>query len=268
MDHHLHNGWSMDHQALPATDLLIAADPDLVVPLLLDAIGKDAKPRKPALVKTKTPAAPRTGGPLEVEHLARALREAVGDRPVSISQFPLSWRGEWWDFHHPLDYVGSNGGGGVGGGPGIAVGAALAIKDGDRMPLSIVGDGDFLMGCTAIWTAVHYRIPLLMVVANNRSFYNDEVHQERVARMRNRPVENKWIGQRIADPDPDLAAIARAQGARGFGPVKDIADLPRVFAEAIAAYEAGEVVVVDVHIEPGYAPGIAAGMLAQKSDRG
>jgi len=43
-----------------------------------------------------------------------------------------------------------------------------------------------------------------------------------VARMRNRPVENKWIGQRISDPDIDLAALARAPGALGFGPVDDV----------------------------------------------
>ena len=75
------------------------------------------------------------------------------------------------------------------------------------------------MGVTAVWTAVHYKIPLLFVIANNRSFYNDELHQERVARMRDRPVENKWIGQRMADPEIDIAAMGRAQGAVGFGPI-------------------------------------------------
>ena len=40
-----------------------------------------------------------------------------------------------------------------------------------------------------------------------------------MARLRHRPVENKWIGQRIADPEIDLAALARAQGAVGFGPI-------------------------------------------------
>ena len=128
---------------------------------------------------------------------------------------------------HPLDYLGADGGGGLGGGPGTSVGSALALKGSGRLPIAICGDGDFLMGVTAVWTAVHYRIPLLFVIANNRSFYNDEVHQERVARMRNRPIENKWIGQRISDPDPDLAGLGRAQGARGFGPVKEIADLRR-----------------------------------------
>jgi thiamine pyrophosphate-dependent acetolactate synthase large subunit-like protein len=150
----------------------------------------------------------------------------------------------------------------------MSVGAALALKGSGRLPIAICGDGDYLMGVTAVWTAVHYRIPLLFVIANNRSFYNDEVHQERVARMRNRPVENKWIGQRISDPDPDIAGMARAQGARGFGPVKEIADLPKVYAEAIAAVEAGEVAVIDVHIEPGYSPGVAAAIAAQKPDRG
>jgi thiamine pyrophosphate-dependent acetolactate synthase large subunit-like protein len=119
------------------------------------------------------------------------------------------------------------------------------------------------MGCTALWTAVHYRIPLLIVVANNRSFYNDEVHQERVAVMRNRPVENKWIGQRMGDPEIDLAQMARAQGAQGFGPVTDVDDLPAIFAKAIAAVEAGGVAVVDVRVKPGYGPNVARAMTRQ-----
>ena len=133
--------------------------------------------------------------------------------------------GSLWPFRHPLDYIGADGGGGVGGGPGISVGAALALKDSGRLPVAVCGDGDFLMGVTAVWTAVHYNIPLLFVVANNRSFYNDELHQERMARMRARPVENKWIGQRMADPEIDLAAMGRAQGALGFGPITKPADL-------------------------------------------
>ncbi len=264
MDHQMHNGWSMDYMALPYADLMIAADTDAVVAALVTALGP--KRAKPFPVRAPAPASHPTG-PLALEHLARALKDAVGDRPVSLTHLPISWSGSWWDFRHPLDYLGSDGGGGLGGGPGISVGAALALKGGDRLPIAVCGDGDYLMGVTAIWTAVHYRIPLLFVIANNSSFYNDEVHQERVARMRNRPIENKWIGQRISDPDPDIAGLARAQGARAFGPIKDIADLPKVYSQAIAAVEAGEVAVVDVHIEPGYSPGVAAAIAAQKPDR-
>jgi thiamine pyrophosphate-dependent acetolactate synthase large subunit-like protein len=139
------------------------------------------------------------------------------------------------------------------------------LKGSGRLPVAVCGDGDFLMGVTALWTAVHYRIPLLIVIANNRSFFNDELHQERVARMRNRPAENRWIGQRIADPEIDLAALARAQGAQGFGPVTTPDELAEVFAKAIATVDNGAVAVVDVRVEPGYAPATTA-VMSRKGD--
>ena len=196
-----------------------------------------------------------------------SARQSAG-RDVSLLHLPLSWNGAWWPFRHPLDFIGSDGGGGVGGGPGISVGAALALKAAGRLPVSICGDGDFLMGVTALWTAAHYRIPLLLVIANNRSFYNDEVHQERVARMRDRPVENKWIGQRMTEPDIDLAALARAQGALGLGPITSYEDLAPAYAQAIAAVEQGGVAVVDVRVEPGYAPAMRDTMLKSRPARG
>lgn len=258
VDHHLHNGWSMDYQGLPAVDLFLAGDPDQTVPALLEHLGG---PRTASVVSAPSRALPKlSDGPLTVEHLALGLRQAVGDRAMSLTHLPLSWNGAWWPFRHPLDYLGGDGGGGVGGGPGISVGAALALKGSGRLPVAVCGDGDFLMGITALWTAAHYRIPLLLVVANNRSFFNDELHQERVARMRNRPVENRWIGQRISDPDIDLASLARAQGAQAFGPIETQADLAASFAKAIEAVENGAVAVIDVRVEPGYAPAMTAAM--------
>jgi hypothetical protein len=76
--------------------------------------------------------------------------------------------------------------------------------------------------------------------------------------MRNRPVENKWIGQRISDPDIDLAQLTHAQGARGFGPVEDVRRLEPMLAEALAVAEAGGVAVVDVRVAPGYTPAMTA----------
>jgi thiamine pyrophosphate-dependent acetolactate synthase large subunit-like protein len=258
LDHQLHNGWSMDYQGLPPVDLFIAADPDAAVAALAEAIGpveakETGKSKGPPRPLHQPVAAKDTSREaLGIEDVAHALRTAVGDRDVSLTHLPLSWQGSFWHFRHPLDYLGSDGGGGVGGGPGISVGAALALKGSGRLPVGICGDGDFLMSVTALWTAVHYRIPLLIVVANNRSFYNDEVHQERMAIQRNRPVGNKWIGQKMIDPEIDMAALARAQGACGFGPVTGLDQLQTAIAQAIAAVDGGEVAVVDVRIEPGY----------------
>ena len=66
-------------------------------------------------------------------------------------------------YNHPLDYLGGDGGGGIGAGPGMTVGAALALRGTGRLPLAVLGDGDFVMGVSALWTATHYRIPLLPV---------------------------------------------------------------------------------------------------------
>jgi thiamine pyrophosphate-dependent acetolactate synthase large subunit-like protein len=257
VDHHLHNGWSMDYQGLPPVDVFLACEPDEAVPPLLQALGS-AGPRAMAVGSNKFPMP--ASDKLTVDHLAAVLRKSVGERPTTLTHVSLSWNGAIWAFNHPLDYLGSDGGGGVGGGPGISVGAALALKGSGRLAVAVCGDGDFMMGCTALWTAAHYKIPLLIVVANNRSFFNDELHQERVARVRNRPVENRWIGQRISEPDIDIAGIARAQGAQGFGPVTAIGELGSTFAKAIAAVEAGAVAVVDVRVEPGYTAAVTAAM--------
>jgi thiamine pyrophosphate-dependent acetolactate synthase large subunit-like protein len=258
-DFRIHNGWSMDYQGLPPVDILLPVTPDEAVPELLKALGVTAKPYKAPVKKRELAALSKDK--LVVTDLIRALKFAVGDRDVTLSHISLSWDGATWPFQHPLDFVGSEGGGGVGGGPGNAVGSALALKGSGRLSVAVCGDGDFMMSNTAVWTAAHYKIPLLFVIANNRSFFNDELHQERVARIRSRPPENRWIGQRISEPDIDIASLARSQGAQGFGPVTKTEDLVAVFEKAIAAVEAGEVAVVDVRVEPGYTAAVTAAML-------
>jgi thiamine pyrophosphate-dependent acetolactate synthase large subunit-like protein len=256
----------MDYQGLPPADVYLLAEPDAAVPALLAEV-KRLRPNSPPL----PPARERRGPPplsaletasiIEVPLLATALKEALAGAPVSMIRLPLSWGEHLWDFRHPLDFLGADGGGGIGSGPGMAVGAALALRDGERLPVAVLGDGDFLMGVTALWTAVRNNIPLLIVLANNRSFFNDELHQERVARERGRPAENRWIGQAIRDPDIDLAAMARAQGCIGIGPVDDPRRLLPALNEAVAAVRAGKVCVVDVHVAAGYDPGAATGIL-------
>jgi thiamine pyrophosphate-dependent acetolactate synthase large subunit-like protein len=269
LDVYLHRGWGKEHQGLAPVDLPLMAEPDPVVHALLERLGRPAAAVKPAAAEPVPPAPTDTAGVLTVPQLAAALRRALGGRPTCLIRAPPSWSGDLWPLAHPLDYLGADGGGGIGSGPGMAVGAALALRGSGRLPLAVLGDGDFMMIPQAIWTAVHYHIPLLVVVANNRSFYNDELHQERMARQRRRPVENKWIGQAIADPDIDLAAIARAEGAIGFGPVASAAALAPALAEAIATVEAGGVAVVDVRVATGYAAGMEKAVVTGAAvDRG
>src|ERR1051326_9060750 len=130
-------------------------------------VGGKSKPKKPHLVR-EHPRKPKPAADSEMAaaDMANVRRHVIGDRTTCLTHVSLSWHGEFSPFRHPLDYVGSDGGGGVGGGPGISVVAALALKGSGRLPIAICGDGDFLMGVTAVWTAVHYKIPLLFVLAN------------------------------------------------------------------------------------------------------
>jgi thiamine pyrophosphate-dependent acetolactate synthase large subunit-like protein len=240
-DHVLHNGWSKDHFALPPADVAIAAHPDPLVDALLERVAQAERPGWPP------PCAP-AAATTDMRRLAAALNEALtGD--ACLVRLPLAWDGADLRVGHPLDYLGQDGGAGLGSGPGMAVGAALALAGSDRLPVAVLGDGDLLMGATALWTAAHHRLPLLVVVANNRSFFNDEVHQERMARARDRPVENRWIGQHIRDPDPDLAALARSLGLTAHGPITDLDALAPTLADATAQARAGASVLVDVRIQ-------------------
>ncbi|NKC31393.1 thiamine pyrophosphate-binding protein [Roseomonas sp. BU-1] len=260
LDQLVHNGWSMDHQGLPPADIYLLCAPDAAVAALLAELADlPARPLPPAVPRAAL--GPTPDGEIGLPELAAALQGAIGDAPATLVRVTISWSGPLWDFAGPMDFLGGDGGAGLGSGPGLAVGAALALRGSGRIPVAVLGDGDFMMGVTALWTAARYRIPGLIVVANNRSNFNDELHQERVARTRGRPVENRSIGQAIAGPDLDIAGLARAQGAVGLGPVSDPAALPALFAEALRQVAAGHFVVADVRIRPGYEVGSAAGMM-------
>jgi thiamine pyrophosphate-dependent acetolactate synthase large subunit-like protein len=183
--------------------------------------------------------------------MGACLDAARGTRAMTLIRTPLGWHSGALPFRHPLDYLGYDGSGGIGSGPGHAVGAALALRASGRLPVALVGDGDFLMGVTALWTAVHHRVPVLVMVANNSSYFVDEEHQRTVSRQRRRSLDNAWIGQRIDDPEIDLTAMARAQGCTAERVVRR-SELAAAIQRGIVAVGAGDCHVIDVRILPDY----------------
>jgi thiamine pyrophosphate-dependent acetolactate synthase large subunit-like protein len=258
VDSYNHNGWGKDHLALPAVDLRVLAEPDAAVKLLLPLAEREmqGKPKKwdaMTLDRQAQASTPHSGGAITNHDLADCLAELREGRKFTFTRLPIGWASDRYHFREPLDYLGTDGGGGLGSGPGMAVGVGLALRGTDRIAITVIGDGDFTQGATALWTAAHYRIPVLVIVANNRSNFNDEIHQGQVARERGRPVENKWIGMRLSDPNIDLAALARAQGVEAEGPIGNVAELRPALEKAIAAVEGGRPYFLDILVEPGYA---------------
>ena len=247
LDEQLHGGWGKESLAPVPADVHIHAGADATVEALLDALPARAAVDGADRRSTTVTGPPATGTPT-VEDIARCLRDKLAGTPACLVRVPLSWAGRMWEIEHPLDYLGGDGGEGVGSGPGMTIGAALALRNDERVVLSVIGDGDYLMGVNALWTAAHYGLPLLIVVANNRSFFNDEIHQHQTALHRGRPTENRWIGQRISKPDVDVTSLAVAQGLTAFGPVRSCDQLADALSRGVDAARMGASVVVDVHV--------------------
>src|SRR5437588_3940898 len=191
------------------------------------------------------------GTGLPMEQIAQTLRDQFNDpENVTFCTLGRGWPFEVWPLQNGMSYLGKDGGGGLGSGPGISVGSALALQAQGRYAISMLGDGDFCMGATAIWSAARHRIPLLVLINNNRSYFNDELHQDNVARTRGREVKNRWIGLRMEDPVPNIAKLAEAQGAVGIGPVTKASDVKGALEKGVSILKKGGVCVIDFHVDP------------------
>jgi thiamine pyrophosphate-dependent acetolactate synthase large subunit-like protein len=256
--------WSNFRRDQPTSDVAVTTDPAGALRAILTAVTVRRGAPDRSEIAARTAAVARRHRDLRGRQ-RRAVEERWEDRPVSAARLvgevwqavrdrpwlltvrnTRSWPEGLWRFDGGGRYLGHSGGGGVGYGPGAMIGGGLAARDRGELAVAIIGDGDLLMGPTALWTAVHHRLPMLVVVNDNRSFGNDEAHQERIAGTRGRPVDNAWIGTRIADPDVDVAGLARSFGAWAAGPVADPEALGDTLREALEHADAGAVAVVHV----------------------
>jgi acetolactate synthase I/II/III large subunit len=265
------SSWVADYQELPRAGLPILSTPDVVLRALLPAVQRALRD-DPAASRRVEQRLERhrqkrndleTGWqaererrwnerPISISRVVSELKQALGEtyEEAIVAHQPLTWPNGVWDYEKPGAYLGGDGGAGIGAGPPNTVGAALAAQHTHRPVIGVVGDGAMLMTPTALWTAAHHRIPALIVVANNQSYFNDEEHQERVARARSRPVENRWVGQRLVEPAVDFATLAAAQGVEGFGPVVEPDAVGAAMRGAVAALDEGRPALVDVHVAP------------------
>jgi acetolactate synthase-1/2/3 large subunit len=247
--------------------LAIAADPQATLPALIEACRKLITPaRRRALdERGKGYAAASAQG------LERARVEATygwDASPITLQRLAA----EVWDVIKGKDWasVGANGGrlwnvdkfyrtmgavngGGIGGSLPIAIGAALAHKEHGRLCVRFQPDGDLLYMATSLWTATHHRIPMLIVMHNNRAYHQEVMHLQRMANRRQRGVElaaHGLPGATISDPDIDFAQLARSMGAYAEGPIANPADLRPALLRAVARVEQGEVALLDTRTQP------------------
>jgi acetolactate synthase I/II/III large subunit len=148
-----------------------------------------------------------------------------------------------WDFDKPYRYPGVELGTSTQ--IGISIGVALAHKNKGRLVVDIQPDGDLMFDAGALWVAAKYEIPMLIVMHNNRAYYNDWEHQIRMARLRGTDEAKAHIGMDLFGPEPDFGALARSMGCYGEGPIDNPKDVRPALERAIAEVKKGRVALVD-----------------------
>jgi acetolactate synthase I/II/III large subunit len=259
------HSWTSDYQRTQPVDLNLVGDSRIALPALADLVdgsGRGAAERKQraeslaaegrrlrAEWETRGRSAADNGA-VPLGALGIALRDALQGHDWVLSNSDLrGWARRLWRIDQPYQYTGSSGGAGLGYGIGASLGVGLAHKGTGRLVVDLQPDGDLLYCSSALYTAAHERLPLLMVMLNNHSYYNSEEHGLRMAERRGRPAERAGIGTRPEGPPVDFATVARGFGIASAGPVSSVADLPRALATAVEAVAAGEPYLLDVVTE-------------------
>jgi thiamine pyrophosphate-dependent acetolactate synthase large subunit-like protein len=265
LDDLLVRAWATDFNRLREADLMILADTSVFLPELLRRLKAEKR-----LAAMRDEIEKRRADWRKVYEEKRAAldnetKNKWDEKPVAMTRIYAELaellKGEDWVLTNGSSQskenlclpaakfnqiLGKYKGGGLGYGLPASLGAALALKGSGRLCVDIQPDGDLLFTVSALWSAVHHQIPLLIVVCSNRSYFNDEEHQERVAMVRGRPVENKTIGIRIEDPNVDFSAMARTYGCWGAGPITEPKDLTKTLREALKIVKQGKPALIDV----------------------
>ena len=149
-----------------------------------------------------------------------------------------------WDFDRPYRHPGRELGTATQ--IGISLGVALAHKDSGRVVVDIQPDGDLMFDAGALWVAAKHRIPILIVMFNNRAYYNDWEHQLRMAKERGTDPAKAHIGMDLFGPEPDFAALARSMGCYGEGPIERPDGIRPALLRALKQVKEGRPALVDV----------------------
>jgi thiamine pyrophosphate-dependent acetolactate synthase large subunit-like protein len=250
------SSWAMDYQRLAHADLRIMADTTLAIPALtallkpraaknqkrmkaLAALRKSAHERWEAETKQDWDASPIT-----LPRLATEVWNAIKTEDWVLTAGTLDeWARILWDFDKPYRHPGKSLGTATQ--IGISLGVALAHRDAGRLVVDLQPDGDLMFDAGALWVAAKHRIPLLVVMYNNRAYYNDWEHQIRMAKLRGTALERAHIGMDMDDPAPDFAAMAKAMGWYAEGPIERPGEIASALGRAIERVKAGQPALLD-----------------------
>ena len=259
-----------DFQHLADADIVIAADAEATLPMLIEEVKRLLTPdRKRALQERGTKLADGhqrarvaameaaaygwDSSPISLARLSAELWAQIQNEDwslVSWQGFISGWPGRLWKFDKHYQYIGGQGAGAMGYGAPAAVGAALANRKHGRLSINIQTDGDLNYAPGVLWTACHHKIPLLTVMHNNRAYHQEVMFIQQMASQRNRGADRAHIGTTLREPNIDYARMAQTYGMYGEGPIADPKGLAPAIERALDRVKRGEPALLDVITQP------------------
>ncbi len=249
-------------QRFPEFDLSMDADPETTLPSLTEAVKK--------LITADRKAAFEERGKKLAESSQRAHERARTEAtygwdssPISLSRLSAEvwnvvksedWAGgmagvEWnYEKHYQRSRIASAAG--VGYQSPSAIGAALAHRKHGRLYVHLQPDGDLMYAPGVLWTAAHSKIPMLMVLHNNRAYHQEVMHIQRMANRHQRGIDRAGIGTTMVDPPIDFAKVAQGLGWYAEGPITDPKDLGPAIRRAVDVVKRGQPALLDTITQP------------------
>ena len=150
--------------------------------------------------------------PINAARVARTMDRLVEKDTLIVNESPTSKDLLMSNFQFSLgrDYFSNSSGGYLGWGLGAAIGAKLAAPK--RRVVACLGDGSTMFGLQGLWTLARYRIPLVVIVFNNRA-YMAVKNQFRGTEERIRIAAD--MGAEITGPEINFARLAETFGIHG-----------------------------------------------------
>jgi thiamine pyrophosphate-dependent acetolactate synthase large subunit-like protein len=187
--------------------------------------------------------------PTSTARLAAEIWEAIRDQDWVLVHGSLSgWERRLWEMTDGSRCIA--GGGGTGTGMGVAMGVALAFRGTGKVCVSIQNDGDLLYTPGSLWTAAHHDIPMLVVMFNNRSYYQDVGHQLTITNLRQRSLDNVGVGVSLERPATDFSMLAKSFGLYGEGPIVDADDIRPALERGLKVVKEGKLALIDTVTQP------------------
>ena len=234
-------------------DVSIAGDAKLVLEDLIPLVSKlDSQPWLKQIEKWKKKYPlkfPKRGG-LRAQQVLKELDTLTDSKAIistDVGQHQM-WTAQFCKTNEERKWLSSGGAGTMGYGLPSAIGAQLGCPD--ELVVAVVGDGGFQMTMPELATAAIHKLPIKILIINNR--YLGMVRQWQQLFFDNRESGVDMMG------NPDFVKIGEAYGIKGFH-LRRTGDITKVLQKALDYNEGPCIIEAEVVKSDNVFPMIPAG---------